>query len=77
MTAYRQQALKIAQLLQEVGPTKASNVARTLEVPKARAILYRDAYGWFDRATLGVYALSPRGRQEVPLWLEREKEAQC
>jgi hypothetical protein len=77
MTAYRQQALKIAQLLQELGPTKASNVARTLQAPKARAILYRDAYGWFDRASLGVYALSPRGQQELPRWLEREKEVRC
>jgi hypothetical protein len=77
MTAYRQQALKIAQLLQELGPTKASNVARTLQAPKARDILYRDAYGWFDRASLGVYALSPRGQQELPRWLEREKEVRC
>src|SRR4029453_4219373 len=77
MTAYRQQALKIAHLLQQSGPTKASNIARTLQAPNARAILYRDAYGWFDRASLGVYALSPRGQQEVPLWVERQREAAC
>ena len=77
MTAYRQQALKIARLLQQSGPTKASTIAHTLETPNARAILYRDAYGWFERASIGVYALSPRGQQEVPLWLERQKEAMC
>jgi hypothetical protein len=70
MTVYRQRALKIAQFLDEQGPTKASNIARTLQDPRARNILYRDAYGWFDRATLGVYALSPRGRREIPRWLE-------
>ena len=70
MTVYRQRALKIAKFLDEQGPTKASNIARTLRDPGARAILYRDAYGWFDRATLGVYALSPRGKRETARWLE-------
>lgn len=73
MTVYRQRALAIAQLLDERGPTKASNIARTLGDPKARDLLYRDAYGWFDRASLGVYELSPRGRREVPRWLERAR----
>jgi hypothetical protein len=73
MTAYRQQALRIAELLRQDGPTKASHIARSLQAPKARDILYRDAYGWFDRASVGVYALSPRGAQEVPLWLARQK----
>ena len=68
MTAYRQQALKIARFLQKQGPTKASHIARALEDPKARDILYRDVYGWFDRVSLGVYELSPRGKQEIPLW---------
>ena len=77
MTAYRQQALMIAELLQQRGPSKASDVARTLQVPNARAILYRDAYGWFDRASVGVYALSPRGEQEISAWLVREKETSC
>lgn len=77
MTAYRQQALKIAEWLQQVGPTKASDVARTLQVPNARAILYRDAYGWFERASVGIYALSPRGQQEVPVWIKQQAEIRC
>ncbi|MEO1349587.1 MAG: DUF2161 family putative PD-(D/E)XK-type phosphodiesterase [Cyanobacteria bacterium J06635_15] len=68
MTAYRQKALAIAQLLQKQGPTKASQIARTLQEPKARDILYRNVYGWFDRVSLGVYELSPRGKQEILLW---------
>jgi len=71
MTVYRQRALKIARFLDAEGPVKASSVARTLRDPKARDILYRDAYGWFDRASRGVYALSPRGKRELPRWLER------
>ncbi|MEO0534616.1 MAG: DUF2161 family putative PD-(D/E)XK-type phosphodiesterase [Cyanobacteria bacterium P01_A01_bin.123] len=68
MTAYRQKALAIAQFLQQQGPTKASQIAKTLQEPKARDILYRNVYGWFDRVSLGVYELSPRGKQEILLW---------
>lgn len=70
MTAYRQQALAIANFLNNQGPTRASHIALTLGVPKARDILYRNVYGWFDRVTRGVYELSPRGKQEIPLWQE-------
>lgn len=70
MTAYRQQALAIARFLQQHGPTKAAQIAQTLGEPKARDILYRDVYGWFERVSQGVYALSPRGEQEIPLWQE-------
>ncbi|MGH7615387.1 MAG: DUF2161 family putative PD-(D/E)XK-type phosphodiesterase [Gemmatimonadales bacterium] len=75
MTVYRQRTLTIAQFLQQHEAIKASHIARTLRDPKAREVLYRDAYGWFDRASLGVYELSPWGKQEVPLWLERAPEA--
>jgi hypothetical protein len=70
MTAYRQRALAIARFLETQGPTKASHIAETLSEPKARDILYDDVYGWFDRVSRGVYALSPRGKQEIPLWQE-------
>jgi len=69
MTAYRQRVLAIARFLQREGPTKAAIVATALDEPKAREMMYRDVYGWFDRVSVGVYALSPRGKQEVPLWL--------
>ncbi len=71
MTAYRQRALAIARFLQESGPTKASRVAQTLQEPKARDILYRDVYGWFERESRGVYRLSPRGEKEIPHWADR------
>ncbi len=71
MTAYRQRSLAIARFLQENGPTKASRVAQTLREPKAWNILYRDVYGWFERESLGVYKLSPRGKQEIPAWEKR------
>jgi hypothetical protein len=68
MTVYRQTALQIARYLRDNGPTKASHVAQSIGAPNARAFLYRDVYGWFERPALGIYALSPRGRREVVLW---------
>ena len=73
MTAYRQRSLAISWFLLENGPTKASSVAQTLQEPKARDILYRNVYGWFDRESLGVYKLSPRGKQEIHHWGEKPK----
>jgi len=74
MTVYRQRALVIARFLQKQGPTKASHIARTLREPKARNILYKNVYGWFDKVSLGVYELSPRGKQEIPLWREEVED---
>lgn len=68
MTAYRQRALAMARFLEKNGPVKAAHIASELKEPKARDILYRDVYGWFDRVGFGVYALSPRGKREIPLW---------
>jgi hypothetical protein len=75
MTVYRQRALAIAHFLEQQGPTKAAEVARALQEPKARDILYRDVYGWFDKVSLGVYALSPRGKQEIPRWQGKAEDA--
>lgn len=68
MTAYRQRALLIGQYLREHGASKAATVAQQVADPKARAILYRDVYGWFERTERGVYALSPKGGEEIKLW---------
>ena len=69
MTAYRQRALNIGQYLLQKGPTKAALVAKALEEPKAREILYRNVYGWFERPSTGVYALSSQGKEEISQWL--------
>lgn len=65
VTAYRQRTLRVARYLQTHGPTKASAVSKALDEPKARDILYRDVYGWFDRPSRGIYELSPRARKEI------------
>ena len=65
MTAYRQDACRVAGFLREHGPTKASQVAADTGVARARAIMASDHYGWFERVQRGVYGLTPRGRAET------------
>ena len=77
MTAYRQRALKIARYLQKNGSTKASHLAQVQRDPKARDILYKDVYGWFDRTSRGVYELSPRANRELAQWREKAEEGVC
>lgn len=74
MTSYRQRALALASYLNEHGPTKAALMARELEQPKAREVLYNNVYGWFERVSRGVYELSPRGKRELPEWVEDPSE---
>ena len=65
MTAYRQDALRCAVHLGFHGPTKAATVADDAGVARARAILYADHYGWFERppgTARGTYGLTPKGR---------------
>ncbi len=65
VTVYRQDALRCASYLDRNGPTKAAMVAHATGVARARAIMYADHYGWFERpagTALGVYGLTPKGR---------------
>ncbi|WP_416896194.1 MAG: DUF2161 family putative PD-(D/E)XK-type phosphodiesterase [Minwuia sp.] len=65
MTAYRQDAIRLALHLAEHGPTKASDLAKAMEVPRAGDMLRADHYGWFERVERGVYRLTPNGAAEV------------
>lgn len=66
MTAYRQEALRCAQLIQREGQVRIDALRRTGQVPNAARILQRDVYGWFQRVARATYALSERGRQDLP-----------
>ena len=61
MTAYRQDALRCLPALQ-AGPLKASAVAQSAGVARAAVLMRDDHYGWFERVSLGIYALTPQGR---------------
>jgi hypothetical protein len=62
VTAYRQEALRCAQLLARGGAMKVAALRATGLVPNAGRILHDDVYGWFGRESRGVYALSENGR---------------
>jgi len=62
VTAYRQEALRIAAYLAEHGPTKASVVADTLGIAKARRIMFDNHHAWFERVARGIYGVNDTGR---------------
>ncbi|MEZ5913155.1 MAG: DUF2161 family putative PD-(D/E)XK-type phosphodiesterase [Paracoccaceae bacterium] len=61
VTAYRQDALKIAALLAAQGPSKGAGVARQTGVARATRMMADDHYGWFERVDKGIYRLTPNG----------------
>lgn len=65
ITAYRQDALKLALFLCEVGASKGADVARETGVVRATTMMRDDHYGWFEKVEKGVYGLTPKGAEAV------------
>ncbi len=65
VTAYRQDALKVALYLFEVGASKGADVARETGVSAATRMMRDDHYGWFEKVEKGVYGLTPSGAEAV------------
>lgn len=65
MTAYRQQALACAALLQ-AGPSRPRDLRAV--APEAGRILLNNVYGWFQRTERGVYQLSTLGEAALQRW---------
>jgi hypothetical protein len=61
VTAYRQDALRLARALAATGPMRLSELRAATGVADAAPILQRNVYGWFDRLSRGTYALTDRG----------------
>jgi hypothetical protein len=66
MTAYRQQALTVAQALAEATQAKPRDLKPL--APDAPKILLHNVYGWFVRVERGVYGLTEAGREAVKTW---------
>lgn len=64
MTAYRQEALRCARLL-DGGPLVLREMRARADVPHAGAIVRDDVYGWFERVERGTYALTAKGREAL------------
>jgi hypothetical protein len=65
MTAYRQEALRVAAVLAG-GPASVAELRERAAAPKAGRILARDPYGWFERIERGRYRLRDGGRARLP-----------
>jgi hypothetical protein len=65
VTAYRQDTLKLAIYLFEVGACKGADVARETGVSRATAMMRDNHYGWFEKVEKGVYGLTPTGADAV------------
>jgi hypothetical protein len=70
LTAYRQDALRCARQLADEDVLKVSVLNDRTGVSRAGQILRDNHYGWFDRVKTGHYALSPKGRRDLPQWLD-------
>jgi hypothetical protein len=71
VTAYRQDALRLADLLARLGPQKVSSLRELTGVARAGRILQGNVYGWFDRTGRGVYSLSPRGQSALSTFADQ------
>jgi hypothetical protein len=71
VTAYRQEALRMAAVLRARGPQKPAILRAEAEAPKAASILQHDHYGWFERVARGIYALTPAGAEALNAFVGR------
>ena len=62
VTAYREVAIHIACCLEKHGPLSPAKLKKLGTGTKTASILSKNFYGWFERASKGVYDLTPEGR---------------
>lgn len=77
VTAYRQEALRVASVLAARGPSRPAILRIDAEAPKAGSILRDDVYGWFERVERGIYALTPAGTQALQAFHGRFAAPAC
>ncbi|MGH1413900.1 MAG: DUF2161 domain-containing phosphodiesterase [Pelagimonas sp.] len=68
VTGYRQDALKCAAMLAEVGASRGKDVAKATGVTNATTIMRSNHYGWFNKVETGVYELSSAGVEGLKHW---------
>jgi hypothetical protein len=73
LTAYRENALRIARLLELRGPATPRALRALSTGPKTYAILYDNVYGWFQRVSQGTYAITDKGRTALVEYCELVK----
>lgn len=79
VTAYREQALRVAHYLHVHGPSPVGKIRKHAEADRAGSILLKNVYGWFERVSRGVYRLTPDGKTTlVRYWhVVSDSETDC
>lgn len=70
VTAYREEALRVATHLRSHGASAVRVVREQTGVKGAASILQDDHYGWFERISRGVYQLTPAGEQALTTYAD-------
>ncbi|OIP84297.1 MAG: hypothetical protein AUK37_05770 [Rhodobacterales bacterium CG2_30_65_12] len=65
VTAYRQDATRLAAFLAANGPSKGAVVAKATDVGRATEMMRVNHYGWFEKVATGVYRISDAGREQL------------
>ncbi|WIY23411.1 DUF2161 domain-containing phosphodiesterase [Parasedimentitalea psychrophila] len=68
VTGYRQDALRCAAYLAENSPARGRDVASATGVAAATGLMRDNHYGWFEKVSIGVYALAPQGSDGLKHW---------
>ncbi|HEX7057490.1 MAG TPA: DUF2161 family putative PD-(D/E)XK-type phosphodiesterase [Bacilli bacterium] len=65
VTVYREEALRIADMLQKKGPASPKQLKGETGIERAAEILRQNYYGWFFRVQKGLYVLSEEGKKAL------------
>jgi hypothetical protein len=70
VTAYREEALRLAWQLKLNGPSKVKALAESAQSSKAQSILYKNYYEWFEKTGRGMYQLTEAGGKALETYKE-------
>lgn len=70
VTAYRENAIQIAVILDAQGPLSPKRLRDLGTGPKTLSILHSNFYDWFDHVNRGLYALRPSGKAALATYPE-------
>lgn len=65
MTAYKENSIQIAYLLDRNGPSSPKALRQFGTGDKTLSILTKNYYGWFEKIERGIYAISEKGKKEI------------
>jgi hypothetical protein len=65
MTAYKENCIQIAYLLNINGPLSPKALRQLGTGDKTLSILTKNYYGWYEKIERGIYAISEKGKKEI------------